>query len=129
MSNIGLPIVTERAKKVIEQLSIGNTEFIPIKITDMSNIITKLYALHIRNHISDDAININICKYIGSSIAVYGFFEEKISGNDLFRLQKKQFINIRFTKVCSNNKKKQINRVFIYRCSNYLNCCVLHFRT
>lgn len=107
VSNIGLPIVTERAKEVIEKLSIGNTEFIPIKVTNMNNISTKLYALHIRNHISDDAININICKCIGNSIAVYGFFEEKISGNDLFRLQKNNFsifVSQKFVQAIRENK-------------------------
>ncbi len=107
VSNIGLPIVTERAKEVIEKLSIGNTEFIPIKVTNMNNISTKLYALHIRNYISDDAININICKCIGNSIAVYGFFEEKINGNDLFRLQKNNFsifVSQKFVQAIRENK-------------------------
>lgn len=107
VSNIGLPIVTERAKEVIENLSIGNTEFIPIKVTNMNNISTKLYALHIRNHISDDAINLDICKCIGNSIAVYGFFEEKINGNDLFRLQKNNlsiFVSQKFVQAAKKNK-------------------------
>lgn len=107
VSNIGLPIVTERAKEVIEKLSIGNTEFIPIKVTNMNNISTKLYAVHIRNHISDDAINLDICKCIGNSIAVYGFFEEKISGNDLFRLQKNNFsifVSQKFVQAIRKNK-------------------------
>ena len=107
VSNIGLPIVTERAKEVIEKLSIGNTEFIPIKVTNVNNISTKLYALHIRNHISDDAIILDICKCIGNSIAVYGFFEEKINGNDLFRLQKNNlsiFVSQKFVQAISKNK-------------------------
>lgn len=107
VSNIGLPIVTERAKEVIEKLLIGNTEFIPIKVTNMNNISTKLYAVHLRNHISDDAININICKCIGNSIAVYGFFEEKINGNDLFRLQKNNFsifVSQKFVQAIRKNK-------------------------
>ena len=107
VSNIGLPIVTERAKEVIEKLSIGNTEFIPIEVTNMTNISTKLYAVHIRNHISDDAINLDICTCIGDSIAIYGFFEEKIDGNDLFRLQKKYFatfVSQKFVQAVKNNK-------------------------
>ena len=107
VSNIGLPIVTERAKEVIEKLSIGNTEFIPVKVTDMNNISTKLYAVHIRNHISDDAINLDICTCIGDSIAIYGFFEEKINGNDLFRLQKKYFatfVSQKFVQAVKKNK-------------------------
>lgn len=107
VSNIGLSIVTERAKEVIEKLSIGNTEFIPIKVTNMNNISTKLYAVHIRNHISDDAINLDICKCIGNSIAIYGFFEEKISGNDLFRLQKNNFsifVSQKFVQAIRKNK-------------------------
>lgn len=73
----------------------------------MSNIITKLYALHIRNHISYDAINLDICKCIGNSIAVYGFFEEKISDNDLFRLQKNNFsifVSQKFVQAAKKNK-------------------------
>lgn len=103
VSNIGLPIVTERAKEVIEKLSIGNTEFIPIKVTNVNNISTKLYAVHI----SDDAINLDICKCIGNSIAVYGFFEEKINGNDLFRLQKNNlsiFVSQKFVQAAKKNK-------------------------
>ena len=107
VSNIGLPIVTERAKEVIEKLSIRNTEFIPIEVTNMNNISTKLYAVHIRNHISDDAINLDICKCIGDSIAIYGFFEEKINGNDLFRLQKNNFaifVSQKFVQAVKKNK-------------------------
>lgn len=73
----------------------------------MNNISTKLYALHIRNHISDDAINLDICKCIGNPIAVYGFFEEKINGTDLFRLQKNNlsiFVSQKFVQAAKKNK-------------------------
>lgn len=78
VSNIGLPIVTERAKEVIEKLSIGNTEFIPIKVTNMNNISTKLYAVHIRNHISDDAINLDICKCMVIQLLFMVFLKKKL---------------------------------------------------
>ena len=62
---------------------------------------------HIRNHISDDAVNLDICKCIGNSIAVYGFFEEKINRKDLFRLQKNNlsiFVSQKFVQAIRKNK-------------------------
>lgn len=50
--------------------------------------------MHIRNYVSDDAINPDICKCAGNSIAVYGFFEERIRGNDLFILKKTNLQNL-----------------------------------
>lgn len=107
-SNIGLPIVTERAKKEIEKLSIGNTDFIPVSVIDIA-LDDNLYAMHIRNHINADAINLNICKQIGESITVYGFHEEKVKGNDLFRIKGHSFstfVSQNFVQIVKRNKLK-----------------------
>lgn len=105
--NIEFPIVTEKAKEVIEKLSIGNTVFIPVNVVDLPNLSTKLYAMHIRNHIDDSAIDLSICKCLGESIAVYGFHEDQIKGNDLFRLKKKHFgifVSQNFVQAARKNK-------------------------
>lgn len=107
MSNVGLPIVTKRAKVLIEKLSIGNTKFIPVEVVGITDKGVKLYAMHIRNYVSDDAINPDICKCAGNSIAVYGFFEERIRGNDLFILKKNKFakfVSQNFVQIIKKNK-------------------------
>lgn len=45
-SNVGLPIVTKRAKVLIEKLSIGNTKFIPVEVVGITDKGVKLYAMH-----------------------------------------------------------------------------------
>ncbi len=106
-SNIGIPVVTEKAKEVIEKLSIGSTLFIPVNVVDLPNLSTKLYAMHIRNHIDDNAIDLSICKGPDNTIAVYGFHEERIKGNDMFRLKKDHygiFVSQNFVQAVRKNK-------------------------
>lgn len=106
-SNIGIPVVTEKAKEVIEKLSIGSTVFIPVNVSDFPDLSTKLYAMHIRNHVDDSAIDLSISKCAWETIAVYGFHEEQIKGNDMFRLKKNYygiFVSQNFVQAVRKNK-------------------------
>lgn len=108
--DIGFDIVTEKAKNIIEQLSIGNTAFIPINVIDRPDLNESLYAMHIKNHLDADVVNYDMCKCIGNSVAVYGFYEHKIQGNDLFRVKGdhifSRFVSQNFVQAVKKNKLK-----------------------